>query len=110
MERVAINNQRSIVTVTSCNIRSISANFKGFISTPNIRKAQALCLQETWLDEDFSDHFEIEGFVREINSIGRGKGIITFYKPSYTCSINVKSDKYQMTKIVSEAQDIINIY
>ena len=110
MECVAINNKHFNVSVISCNIRSISANFKGFISTPNIRKAQALCLQETWLDDDFSDHFEIEGFVREINSVGRGKGIITFYKPSYTCSINVKSDKYQMTKIVSESQDIINIY
>ena len=29
---------------------------------------------------------------------------------SYIRSLNVKSDKYQMTKIVAEAQDVINIY
>ena len=33
-----------------------------------------------------------------------------FYKPLYTSSLNVKRNKYQMTKIVSEAQDVINIY
>ena len=35
---------------------------------------------------------------------------MTFYKPFYTSSLNVKTNKYQMTKIVSEAQDVINIY
>ena len=110
MERVATNNKHDNVIVVSCNIRSISANFEGFISTPNIKDAEVICLQETWLCDDFSDCFEIEGFEREINSVGRGKGIITFYKPVYTTSINVKSDKYQMTKMISETQDIIHIY
>ena len=86
METVAINNNHFNVIVISCNI-------EGFISIPNIKNAEALCLQKTWLDEDCSDYFEIEGSVREINSVGRGKGINTFYKPFHTCSNNVKSIK-----------------
>ena len=110
MERVAVNRNVSKITIVSCNIRSISANFEGLISTPNIKNANVLCIQETWLEDDYSNCFEIEGFVREINSVGRGRGIITFYKPFYTSSINVKSSQYQMTKIVSEVHDVINIY
>ena len=45
-----------------------------------------------------------------LNSGGLGKGITTYYCDSYVFKMDVTEDKYQMTKISSRTQDIINVY
>ena len=96
--------------IVSSNVRSLSQHFQDIHSTPNIKAADALCLQETWLDTDPRDHFEIYGFEKHSNSVGRGKGIITYFKSNFQFMCDKKNDTYQMTKICSDKEDVINIY
>ena len=44
------------------------------------------------------------------NSVGKGKGIATYYNSTYTVSKSVTSETYQMTRVSSEFEDIINVY
>ena len=45
-----------------------------------------------------------------LNSAGRGKGVATFYREPYALSDNITANTYQMTKVSSESEDIINVY
>ena len=72
--------------------------------------ADVVCLQETWLSQGKAYKFDLVGLKTHFNSIGLGKGIATFFCDRYKLNIDVTTDKYQMTKISSDSQDIINVY
>ena len=99
-------------TFISCNIRSIKKNFENFVSASAIKQAQVICLQETWLDPlvTHTNLLEKVGWNQHNNSVGKGKGISTFYKEDFVWEKDVKQANYQMTKICSENIDIINVY
>ena len=44
------------------------------------------------------------------NSVGKGKGITTIFKQNYSVQKDIKEESYQITKITSQSQDIVNIY
>ena len=44
------------------------------------------------------------------NSVGAGKGIVTFFTDKYWSTLEITENKYQMSKICSEKIDVINIY
>ena len=106
--------QRKIIknALISCNIRSIPKNFKHFATASETREAEVMCLQETWLDPLSSQEnlLEIQGWSQHNNSVGRGKGITTFYKDKYVWEKDVTKPNYQITKIKSDTRDIINVY
>ena len=52
----------------------------------------------------------MEGWTQHNNSVGKGKGITTFYKKDFVLEKDVTKPNYQMTKIMSDSMDIINIY
>ena len=110
MKYISINNEPSDKLVVSCNIRSLPAHFEDLISTPKLSQSKVICLQETWLNVEEMGQFRIEGFSTHLNSIGRGKGIATYFRSEFKWVRDVKRDKYQMTKITSDTSDIINIY
>ena len=110
MELQAINNEKTWKKVVSCNIRSISHNFQGLITTPEITNIEVLCLQETWLTRDQTQEFKIDGFQRHYNSISRGKGIVTYFRDTYSLGGDIKKEAYQMTQVCSEKGNVINIY
>ena len=110
MTDTAIQNKKTWNTAISCNIRSLSHNFQSFITTPNILKSDVICLQETWLTKLNRPQYSIEGFEKHFNSVGRGKGIVTYFRDIYSFVADVKKDQYQMTKVSSNALDVINIY
>ena len=116
MERDAINvdpvRKSSII---SCNIRSIRKNFDNFISASATKRAKVMCLQETWLDpSDSASHCNLlpenTGWKQHNNSVGKGKGISTFFTEEYELEKDITNPSYQMTKITSERLEIINIY
>ena len=88
----------------------MSHNFESFVTTPNVLKSDVLCLQETWLTKLQKPQYCIEGFERHFNSVGRGEGIVTYFRGKYSFAADVKKEDYQITKISSVAQDVINIY
>ena len=99
-------------SLLSCNIRSIQKNFVNFVSSSALKTAQLICLQETWLDPLAPNIILLEtnGWHQHNNSVGRGKGITTFYKQNFVWEADVTKLDYQITKIKSEAMDVINLY
>ena len=96
--------------IISCNIRSLSRNFQPLKSIPKLDSADVICCQETWLLNTNKCGLEIDGFQLHLNSAGRGKGVATYHKANYAFSQDVTRSNYQMTKISSNSQDIINVY
>ena len=113
MNRKAINNiEMRSKTIISCNIRSLEKNFENLASASAMKYAEVVCLQETWLEPSVSymNLLEEGGLEQHNNSIGRGKGITTFYQQHYTWDQDITRLDYQITKLRSESLDVINIY
>ena len=113
MERDAINVKTSSKSsIISCNIRSIRKNFDNLNSASVIKRANVMCLQETWLDPSAEDYNLLtnSGWTQHDNSVGKGKGITTLFSDKYEFEKDIKNPNYQFTKIVSESLDIINVY
>ena len=82
------------------------------ISSSFTEEANVLCLQETWLDpsESEDDALKNLGWKHHCNSVGKGKGIASFFKSNYEVVKDVSRPEYQMTKLESISLDIINVY
>ena len=71
-----------------------------------------LCFSETWIKNDIvQEELKIPGYELQLNSIGEGKGIATYFKSEGNYqSIDVKNPTFQFTKLSSLEIDIINVY
>ena len=113
MNKKAINNnEMRSGTIISCNIRSLGKNFENLSSASAMKHPEVVCLQETWLDPSVSSTNLLgkEGWYQHNNSMGRGKGITTFYKQKYSWDQDISRHDYQITKLGSESLDVINVY
>ena len=112
MKLISSNNKNSKPFLVSCNIRSLPKHYDQLISSPSVYDAEVICLQETWLDSnyDYSADFEMAGMNKYVNSVGHGKGIITYFNQEFYLEKNIRTASYQITKIISAAVDVINIY
>ena len=55
--------------------------------------------------------FLIDGFTAHFNNVGKGKGIVTYYREAtFKVTADVTKPAYQMSKINSHAMSIINVY
>ena len=106
----AMNNKLPDRGIMSCNIRSLTKHYGDIKCYPYIKNADIICLQETWLDPAKVYGYHIEGMQTKMNSIGKGKGIVTFYTDYYSHIECVTHPQYQMTLIRGKYEDIINIY
>ena len=66
----------------SCNIRSLGAHIADIATSSNIKNADQLCLQETWLKEYEvpSELLQIMGFKAYLNSAGVCKDLAIYCK------------------------------
>ena len=113
MTQLAINlKSAERKSIYSCNIRSINKNLSSLLTSQVSKKANVICLQETWLDASTEVEFAWKdfGWTQHNNSVGRGKGISTFYSQRFHWVQDVKRFHYQITKISSPELDIINLY
>ena len=114
MQRDAINvRQKPKTSIISCNIRSMRKNFDNLVSATVTKRANVMCLQETWLDPlaPECNHLLVPtGWEQHNNSVGKGKGIATFYTENYKWVEDITEPLYQFTKLGSEQLDIINVY
>ena len=61
--------------------------------------------------EDDAAGFTMEGYKQQFITIGHGKGIATYFKnDSFKPAEEVKTDKFQITKLKHEVMDIVNVY
>ena len=96
--------------IACLNVRSLQKHFED-IKTLISYQVEVICLQETWLhQEDLLETYNIPTFNLSLNSKGRGKGVATYFKSSYSHLVDVTEGDLQMTKISEERMDIINIY
>ena len=96
--------------IACLNIRSLQKHFED-IKTLISFQVEVICLQETWLDQDDQPNkYNIPTFNLHLNSKGRGKGIATYFKSSYSHLLDVDEADLQITKISNKRIDIINIY
>ena len=77
-----------------------------------VQNSEVICIQETWIDpeKDNTDDLNLNGFSAHFTSIGRGKGIGTYFKDNFNFTEEVKKPNYQMSKVSSEDMDVINVY
>ena len=93
------------------NCRSMKNKFAHIASDKCLQMGEIIILTETWLDrEQTADEYNIPGYNLNLNSVGRGRGIATYYKQNYNHATNVNYDGFSITKIESEKLDIIGIY
>ena len=52
----------------------------------------------------------MDGFNSQFVSLGRGKGIATYFKENFKFQDQVRRPMYQISKIASKEVDIINVY
>ena len=101
-KRVALNLRNgSKPNFISCNVQSLPKHYSDISKASGVQEAEIVCIQETWLNPstNVNNFLEDKGFEQHNNSVGRGKGISTFYKSDYTVEKDVTKPNYQMTKL-----------
>jgi len=68
LSSIAMDNESISRGIISCNIRSLTKHYEDIKNYPDIRNADILCLQETWLDSAKDYSFNIEGMQVKLNS------------------------------------------
>ena len=76
-----------------------------------IGKGDIIHLIETSLDENDQSPLTLEGYEVHLTSVGKGKGIATYYKPDiFKHEKDFKRSNMQITKYTSRYLDAINVY
>ena len=71
-----------------------------------------ICLTETWLKSDIAEErFNLPGYDLHLNSIGEGKGILTYSKNCLISEkVDIKKTNVQITKMCTDKIDVLSIY
>ena len=101
MENTAINNidlKKNLIM--SCNIRSFN-NFEDLKLGSSVKFAKVVCLQETWIEPQFSsvNVLEEDGWSQHNICLGRGRGVSTLFEKQFVFESEVKHDRFQMLKV-----------
>ena len=101
-----------IVKVLSLNVHSLRKHFDDVARTVRaMSMPAAICLQETWLDEEGDvDEYQMQNLRLIVNSKGRGRGVATYFDETFDVTDSVTSPRCQITKIASNKIDVINVY
>ena len=105
-----VNNE--LIKVSSLNCRSLNKHYQDIVTDDILLKSDFIGLQETWLTSDESrETLEIPGYNLHINSMGKGKGIASYYKRElFTPIIDIKKEFMQISKFSSATLDITVLY
>ena len=115
LNSVAINNPNNkdkrfkIISLNTYSLRKHISDIKGDFQ---LLSGNVICLQETWLEpqEESQECYQIANFNAHFNSLGRGKGLATFFPDEFTVEESVEDPNFQISKIVSSKMSIINVY
>ena len=81
-------------------IETLSGYSPEIKSTSLVQDSEVICIQETWIepDEENKDNLNLNGFSSHFTSIGKGKGIGTYYRDNFNFTQDVKKPNYQIPK------------
>ena len=104
------DNNKSL-KVVSLNCAGLKAHFKDIETDNTILNADIIHLIETSLEVDEESPLKLQGYDTQLTSVGRGKGIATYYKSSvFKHQQDYTTAHMQITKFSSENLDVINVY
>merc|ERR1712240_788582 len=97
--------------VTFLNSRSIKNKFNNIKSDRCLLMSDIISLSETWLEENADvTEYSMKEYTADSNSIGRGKGITSYYKENFKHVTNIKCEGFSVSKLESNNMDIIGVY
>ena len=97
--------------IASLNCAGLKAHFNDIKTDNTLLKADIILLQETSLEIEGLDKFEIESHTIQVHvRQGNGKGISVYMKKPFKEKIVQTGKGYQVIKITAEYLDIFNIY
>ena len=104
--------QGSILKIFSLNCHSLPNKIEDLRNDPFALKSDIICLTETWLQSDTAlDTMEIPGYDVSHNSLGKGKGVSTYFRYNMgKPSVTVNRQKVQISMLETEEVNVINIY
>ena len=94
------------------NCRSMKNKFSHVKNDKILMKADLIVLTETWLDDSDMDNerYELEEYMLNLNNIGRGRGIASYYNKKFKHAKNTNCEGFSLSKFESEELDVIGIY
>ena len=96
--------------IVSFNCAGLQAHFKDIQVDNMIGQGDLIHLIETSLDENDQSPLTLEGYDVHLTSVGKGKGIATYYKPdTFKHEKDLKKSNMQITKYTSRYLDVINV-
>ena len=102
---------KSKTKISFLNCRSMKNKFQHVKSDSILQKSDIFILMETWLeDKQTETDYELPGFKSNLNSIGRGKGIASYYKQENKHIKNVNCEGFSISKFECPKLDVIGIY
>ena len=98
--------------IFSLNCQSLRGKIEHLREDKIVTTSDVICLSETWLMSDENiDNIKIDGYVLQLNGVGRGKGVATYFRQNiFHHSQDIKERYFQLTKLISESLDVISLY
>ena len=102
------------IRVAHLNIAGLNYHYLDLKHDPTLMKADVLHLSETSLrpdEEEGLDHLDIlPGHARSMNSIGNGKGLVSYHNNDFKFITNIKEANYQISVLSSQLVQSIAVY
>ena len=95
--------------ILSLNILSLQKHYPEVVKLLETMRPSVLCLQETWIPPQ-SVGFKVPGYEVQLNSVGRGRGIATYFKAGSTPRSDLNEVDCQLTAISCKDFDVVNVY
>ena len=97
--------------IISINIRSLKSHFEDLKNEPGLEDCDVVLVQQTCLRiQEMTDTFKLANYSSHFNNQGNGKGLALFFRSRFTPVLDVKEDRYQMSKLESNEYDVICVY
>ena len=97
--------------IMSLNCAGMRAHKEDIVQDNRVLKADIIHLIETSLEENEECPLVLPSFSIHNISVGKGKGITTFFKPNiFTPQEDYITSKMQISKFISVDLDVINVY
>ena len=103
--------EQLMIRVSFLNTRSIKNKFHNILTDVSLMMSDVIMLTETWLDDnDDTNTYKLQGYGMNLNKIGRGKGMATYYRgKTFKHEKNINGDGFSLSKVTSEDLDIIGV-
>ena len=120
LDTVSLNNNRpkwftekqDHLNVSYLNTQSLNKHFLDMQGDATLQLSDIICVAETWRTDVTDDDpaYSLEGYSCHFVHIGRGKGLATYFRESFSHVTDVAKPHYQISKFETDHVEIISVY